>query len=183
MFLIQNEEEHCNQHLKLFVLWAHSGHSGSYSVNQQQTLYHGDFSLGLSTHGQKDEVYKPQVELLAEGWRAQTSASYWPHSETGWVGLRWSYEVVGICLGALLRFSFLPAPYSCFLLSISLPGAQNFHASPTFSHLKMNLFYITTDFKISLLLLTGEFGRNRANRNGWWNFSTENPLEMVNFPF
>lgn len=88
MFLIQNKEEHCNQHLELFVLWAHSGHSSSYSVNQQQTLYHGDFSLGLPTHGQKDEVYKPQVELLAEGWRAQTSASYLLHSETGWVGLR-----------------------------------------------------------------------------------------------
>lgn len=116
MFLIQNKEEHCNQHLELFVLWAHSGHSSSYSVNQQQTLYHGDFSLGLSTHGQKDEVYKPQVELLAEGWRAQTSASYLLHSETGWVGLRWSYEVVDICLGALLRFSFLPAPYSCFFI-------------------------------------------------------------------
>lgn len=37
-------------------------------------LCHGDFSVGLPTHGQKD-VHKPQGKLPAEEPRAQTSAS------------------------------------------------------------------------------------------------------------
>lgn len=35
----------------------------------------GDFSLGLPTHTQKDEVYKPQGNLGAEEPRARTSVS------------------------------------------------------------------------------------------------------------
>ena len=40
-----------------------------------QLLCHGDFSLGVPTHGQKDEVHKPWGKLLTEEPRAPTSAS------------------------------------------------------------------------------------------------------------
>lgn len=40
----------------------------------RKLLCHGDFSVGLPAHGQKDEVHKPQGKLLAEEPRAQTSS-------------------------------------------------------------------------------------------------------------
>lgn len=69
----------------------------------------------------------------------------------------------------LLAFFIIYFPARC-------PVFVLFHFPP---HLRINLFWSITYFDVNFLLFTGEFEREEAQRNGWWNFT----LERVDFSF